>query len=406
MLAIFRRHLETCTEAFNTINPATGKLQPRPRNYRRCDCPMHAEGHLAGKMIRKSCQTTSWTVAQKKVRDAEARGAWEDPADLDAVEASKLKITDCVMTFLRPITAESGGKARSTRRQMQSAFIGVDPVYAAKATSRVLNDGLLDWCKDQGYTTLDQLTLPVLSNYIGGLKMGPLGVSKRIQVLRRFFRYAANCEWVRHNIAMGLEHPQARSMKGKSKTPFDREALPKEGPEMTAILEAAGRMYGDRAVAIIQVMRRAGLRISDAATFNRTSLYEGDCINLGAMHKTSEPVFLPMHPDLKAALEKITPNEAGYYFWSGDSAITTATDNWRVRLTKIFKAAGITGGHPHRFRHTFAVDLLLRGVAIDQVKDLLGHHSVKITEKHYLSFVKARRDQITDSVRRAWGSAA
>ena len=36
------------------------------------------------------------------------------------------------------------------------------------------------------------------------------------------------------------------------------------------------------------------------------------------------------------------------------------------------------------FRDTFAVELLLSGVPIDQVSLLLGHSSVKVTEKHYL----------------------
>jgi hypothetical protein len=46
------------------------------------------------------------------------------------------------------------------------------------------------------------------------------------------------------------------------------------------------------------------------------------------------------------------------------------------------------------------VDLLVRGVALDQVSILLGHSSVKITEKHYLAFIAARRQQIADAVRR------
>jgi integrase len=122
------------------------------------------------------------------------------------------------------------------------------------------------------------------------------------------------------------------------------------------------------------------------------------------MSKTNEPVSVPVHPELKAALGAIQPNSAGYYFWSGQSAVTTATDNWRRRFEKAFQRAGIVGGHPHRLRHTFAVDLLLRGVPIDQVSVLLGHSSVKVTERHYLAFVAARREQIADSLRRAWAN--
>ena len=39
------------------------------------------------------------------------------------------------------------------------------------------------------------------------------------------------------------------------------------------------------------------------------------------------------------------------------------------------------------FRDTFAVDLLLAGILIDQVSVLLGHRRVKMTGKHYLPWV-------------------
>jgi len=45
-------------------------------------------------------------------------------------------------------------------------------------------------------------------------------------------------------------------------------------------------------------------------------------------------------------------------------------------------------------RDTFAVQLLLAGVPLDQVSLLLGHSSIKITEKHYAPFVKARQQQL------------
>ncbi len=54
------------------------------------------------------------------------------------------------------------------------------------------------------------------------------------------------------------------------------------------------------------------------------------------------------------------------------------------------------------FRDTFAIELLLAGVPIDQVSILLGHSSIKITEKHYSPWVKARQEQLESSVKQSW----
>jgi integrase len=54
------------------------------------------------------------------------------------------------------------------------------------------------------------------------------------------------------------------------------------------------------------------------------------------------------------------------------------------------------------FRDTFAVEMLLAGVPLEQVSMLLGHKSVKITEKHYAPWVKARQEQLAVNVRKAW----
>jgi len=48
---------------------------------------------------------------------------------------------------------------------------------------------------------------------------------------------------------------------------------------------------------------------------------------------------------------------------------------------------------------TFAVELLLVGVPLEQVSILLGHASIKVTEKHHPPWVKARQDQLEAVVR-------
>jgi hypothetical protein len=58
-----------------------------------------------------------------------------------------------------------------------------------------------------------------------------------------------------------------------------------------------------------------------------------------------------------------------------------------------------TGGFTPLFtgtvsRDTFAAELLLAGIPIERVSVLLGHQSVRITERHYSPWAKSRQEQL------------
>jgi integrase/recombinase XerD len=91
-----------------------------------------------------------------------------------------------------------------------------------------------------------------------------------------------------------------------------------------------------------------------------------------------------------------------YFFWSGEGKVDTVAGNYRRSLRRLFKLAGIKDGHPHRFRDTFAVELLLAGVPLERVSVLLGHRSIKVTEKHYTPWVRARQEQLESDLQRSW----
>lgn len=51
-----------------------------------------------------------------------------------------------------------------------------------------------------------------------------------------------------------------------------------------------------------------------------------------------------------------------------------------------------------------ALELLLAGVPIERVSVLLGHQSVRVTEKHYNPWVRSRQEQLEADVRNAWAN--
>lgn len=82
---------------------------------------------------------------------------------------------------------------------------------------------------------------------------------------------------------------------------------------------------------------------------------------------------------------------AQFFFYDGTSQRQSMVKSWDRVFQKVFATAKstITGGHPHRFRDMFSVSLLLKGASIEIVFKLLGHSSIRMTERHYSPWVKA-----------------
>ena len=120
--------------------------------------------------------------------------------------------------------------------------------------------------------------------------------------------------------------------------------------------------------------------------------------------KSGTHVFVPLPPQVAEAVRTAT-NYPDYALWNGESR-DEQRKIWWSRLRRVFDAANLGKRcHPHMLRDTFAVELLLAGVPLEEVSMLLGHRSTKVTEKHYMPWVKARQDKLSESVKKSWTAA-
>jgi integrase/recombinase XerD len=181
-----------------------------------------------------------------------------------------------------------------------------------------------------------------------------------------------------------------------------RPTLPFDGNEMTRILAACDLYAGNknRMKALTLLMRCSGLRIGDAVRLSKAQI-EGDTLFLYTQ-KTGVPVRCPLPAVVLTALASFSPMNSSYFFWSGTSSPDGVARTYMTRFRKIFKLAGLPDGHSHRFRDTFATELLLKGVPIERVSMLLGHASIRVTEKHYAPWVRDRQQQLEADVRSSW----
>jgi integrase len=124
-------------------------------------------------------------------------------------------------------------------------------------------------------------------------------------------------------------------------------------------------------------------------------------INVRTM-KSGKVVWLPVHPELQAALETLpAPRGAAdgkYFFWTGNGSPDSMVRCAERTLSAVFRAADVHHAHAHRFRHTLATELLEQGFTYEDVAEVLGN-SAAIVRKHYAKWSRDRQNPITEMMR-------
>jgi integrase len=173
-----------------------------------------------------------------------------------------------------------------------------------------------------------------------------------------------------------------------------------------------GSKKSKRVRALIQLMRHSGLAIGDAVRLRRDELIFDAGKDLyrvvTSRQKTGTHVSVPLPGFVAQELLAIRNEHPSYFFWTGRGEVRTAVSHWQADFRTLFADAGIEAGGmmSHRLRDTFAVEMLRVGLPLEEVSKMLGHTSIKTTEKHYAKWVKSRQDRLDDLVTRTWQTEA
>ena len=231
--------------------------------------------------------------------------------------------------------------------------------------------------------------------------------------LRAFLRYCYESQWIERVPPL----PKI-TIDEEETTPLTAEEFAKLLTATDAIKNPARRARGR---SLILLMRYSGLAIGDALRLPRAGLKYDALQNLyrvtTSRQKTGVRVSVPIPPLIAEEILR-TPNDTwevgrnhqickghpDYIFWDGKSKVIVRVMT-RTIMEPVFKASGVEQrGHmkSHRLRDTFAVGLLKKGVPMEEVSKLLGHESIRTTEKHYAKWSKGRQDRVDSLVSGTW----
>jgi site-specific recombinase XerD len=243
MLNLYRRHRANCKSSARRA---------------KCSCPIWVQGVLRGESIRKSLDLTNWEAASRLIRDWEVEGP---------VPAMTVK--------------EATARFISDRESMK----------LSEAMIRKYRNVAAELDREFGDTPLRSITTDRLRRLRESWKLASITMQKRVEMIRKFFTFCLDSDWIEKNPTRGVEAPPVK---------YD-PTLPFTDGEMEKILWAAESIREahpkipkgteKKLKALILLMRYSGIRISDAVMFRREKLKAGKLFI--RQEKTKHPVWVP-----------------------------------------------------------------------------------------------------------------
>lgn len=366
LITIFVRHAAECKYAGDEFS-------------KRCNCRKHFRWTQDGVQVRKKAGTRSWAEAEEEKRRLEDQLAGRVPT----VETKAVTIRGAIETFIREKEV-AGVSAKCIKYQ-----------YTPELRR------LAEFMEGKRVFTVAGITPVLLTEFKGTWKRYSSTYTRAIVQKRliAFFNFCVSVDYIAKVPALSpvkIDEPPT---------------MPLTEVEYRKILETVAYVFpngvGKRVRAIIQLMRWSGLAVRDASCIKRESLVrEKDFYSIVTQRqKTGIDVRVPIPIEIGDEV-LVAAKGTSHLFWTPESCLETSfAARHSAFISRVFTGAGVEGEGgmvSHRLRDTFAVELLQKGVPLEEVSKLLGHSSIVTTEKHYAKWVKGRQDRLDSLVTATW----
>ena len=374
--------------------------------WKRCNCRKSVYIYENGRDTVVSAKTRSWEAAEKfaqverDLRDPakmELREIREREAAKTALQDSKnLTVVDATTRWLKSLTRES----KETE------------VIRGKAARRII-----DWAADMGIVNVGGITPDALDLWRGTWspdaekvysRIGQTSASHFQGRLKSFCRWCVGTGNLERDPSALLKSIRLSDVRTQPLTPVQFDELLAAVDPFIAEVTGETKEYGLELKALFLLQRWAGLRILDCLMLPRTGMV-GNRLSL-VTKKTGAKIENRTVPDcVVEALGTLSPDRPGfrpgYFFWREGRKWETLSTQYGIMIQKLNPYLSFTGEdgqplpfHSHMLRDTYAVELLLAFVPLEDVSKLLTHTSNKTTQDHYAPWVKARLQQLDDKV--------
>jgi len=361
--------------------------------YRRCNCRKHFRWFAKGNQHRRTANTRSWSEAEENKRELADQLSGRV---VEAVAAAERDIGSAVDVFIAEKRVEG----------LTSDLIKKYTLWLGR---------LVSFCEGHGVYTLRAIDRELLIAFCANwetLYPSSMTRSKLLERYKSFLRFCVEAGWLASvpkwpKIQTETTPTMPLTMSEYNRL-LDAVYAVVRSPENPTMDNQTYKFWASRVQGLFQLMRWSGLSIQDALTFRRDGLiHHDDKYRVVTQRtKTGTDVSVVIPPLVAEELLALSNDNTAFFFWSGVGSKKSICSNWGKRfIVPCFEAAGIPrNGHmlAHRLRDTFACELLTAGVGLEDVSKLLGHKSIRTTEKSYAPWVRGRQDRLDELVMQTW----
>jgi integrase len=181
---------------------------------------------------------------------------------------------------------------------------------------------------------------------------------------------------------MGIGRPRPALSRVRVKTP-KRAIVPLSVDEVARFWSS---FRTSRDLAIVGLMLLQGLRSGEVRDLDRDDVLLGEA-QLRVKGKGNRRRFLPLAPEAVQLLDHYLrterPNPASSALFVSLKGPARGSRMTPAGLRSLFRyhrrTTGVTTANPHRFRHTFASDMVRAGISLPALMRLMGHAYIQTT---------------------------
>ncbi len=226
-----------------------------------------------------------------------------------------------------------------------------------------------DWLAEYGgnISELTRVDVQLFIQYLESKGNSASTINNRFAAISKFAKFINHPHTIED-----IRLPEVRQVRNIAPKSLERS-------ERNTLLRELERKGNERDLAIVNTLLRTGIRVSELVALNRSDVTIGERSGVLVVRNGKGNVSrkVPLSAEARLFIKRYLDIRQ-----DNDPALFLSNYGKRISVRTVQHMLANYGVHPHQLRHTFAKELVSKGVDISTVADLCGHADINVTRRY------------------------